>query len=268
MKRSRLSQIFLFFWAGWIFFSTLLFILRLIGGVLPDFFLFEVIDSRIPPLQPPSAHHWFGTDELGRDLLLRLLFGTCYSLLFAIPVAVATAFIAALFGVSRSFLKPTVKLLLSSFSDVVGTLPLLPLILVSLAIYPGQMAVVAFMKIFLGWTTLSQLVFLESELLFSGPMVLSAKAQGISTIRIASKFVAPQLFHIVRGYFPLLVFSNILTLSALDYFGLGFPIPIPTLAQAFQPFQDSPHAWWLFVFPFLVLTSLLQGFRLLTTRKN
>lgn len=266
--KNRKLDLFNAFWLGWILLAIFAFSTRLFLFEFPAFLSPEVIDPLLPPLQSPSWRHWWGTDELGRDVLVRLIFGTSYSLLFALPVALTSACLATFIGVTTSFLSLRMRIVLVSFSDVVSTLPLLPLILIALVIYPGQIAVIALLKISLGWTALSQLVYLESTLLLASPIVLSARSQGISSFRIGLRFVTPQLFNLVKGYVPFLIFSNIFTLSSLDYFGLGYPIPTPTLAECFRQFQENPSAWWLFVFPLVILTLILRGFRQLATRNN
>ena len=235
---------------------------------MPTFLLPEFIDPLFAPFHPPNFRHWWGTDELGRDVLVRLLFGTSYSLIFAIPVSFLTTTLAVILGALIGYLPKRLRIVTLGFSDVLNSLPLYPILLIALAIYPGQLLAVAIIKIILGWPHLAQLIYMESELMKGSPMILSAKSQGLSPWRIGAYFVAPQIMESVKGYFPLLLYSNIFLLSALDYFGLGFPIPTPSLAESFRQFQENPTAWWLFLLPLAVVTALLQGFRTMGNRND
>jgi len=215
------------------------------------------IDGRIPPLQPPCLQHIWGTDELGRDVFIRLLFGTGYSLTFSFLVAALTCFLGLCIGILISISNPRLKSLLNLGTDVISSLPFLPLALIGLAFYPANLVVLGLLKSILSWGNLAQIIRMESELLISGPVIQSARSQGIPPLRILWRHLLPLLSPLIFIFFPLLLFSTLLMLSTLDYFGLGFPIPTPTLSEMFRQFHEHGEAWWLFVFPLLVMASLL-----------
>ncbi|NBX75801.1 MAG: ABC transporter permease [Proteobacteria bacterium] len=222
----------------------------------------EWIDSALPPLQPPSFFHFWGTDELGRDVLIRLLFGTGYSLAFSFLVAVLTCILGISIGILISVSSTQFKKLLNLGTDTVSSLPFLPLALICLSFYPSNLPILGLLKSFLSWGPLAQFIRMESELVLNGPIIQSARSQGIPSFRILWKHLLPLVLPLGLSFFPFLVFSTVLTLSTLDYFGLGFPIPTPTLSEMFRQYQEHGEAWWLFIFPFLVTTSLLWNLQL------
>lgn len=219
----------------------------------------EWIDSSLPPLQAPTTSHFLGTDELGRDVLIRLLFGTGYSLLFCSIVAILTSLLGLVIGISTSLAFSSLRRFLILAIDTLSALPFLPLSLIGLSLYPNQIIILGFLKIALGWGSLAQLVRMESELLLGRPMIQAVQSQGLSMGRILTKHLFPLLIPVAIGYFPVLLFSSLLTLATLDFFGLGFPIPTPNLAEMFRQFHEHPEAWWLFVFPLFILSGLLFG---------
>ncbi|NBT57951.1 ABC transporter permease subunit, partial [bacterium] len=160
-----------------------------------------------------------------------------------------------------SFTSRTLKAFLNSGTDVISALPFLPLALIALSFFPSQITVLGLLKACLGWGSLAQVIRMESDILIRGAMVQSALSQGITRFRIALKYLIPHLIPLAMSFFPLLVFSSLLTIASLDYFGLAFPIPVPNLAEMFRQYQEHPEAWWLFVFPILILSGLLWGFQ-------
>jgi microcin C transport system permease protein len=142
------------------------------------------------------------------------------------------------------------------------------LALVGLTFYPGQVAIVGFLKIALGWGNIAQFTRLEAATLFQSPRLSAARSQGLSSARIAWKHLLPPLLPGLAPFFPQIVFSSVLSLATLDFFGLGFPIPTPTLAEMFRQYAENPEAWWLLVFPLLIITGLLLGFQDLERKVN
>lgn len=223
----------------------------------------EISDTTAPPLQSPTLNHFWGTDELGRDLLSRLLFGTGYSLGFGVLVGLFTCLLGFFLGMFLSYLPFWVQHISSYFIELLSSLPLLPLALIGLLFYPGQVVIVAFLKIALGWGNIAQFTRLEAINLLRSPRFSAARSQGLSSLRIALKHLMPTLLPGALTFFPQVVFSSILSLATLDFFGLGFPIPTPTLSEMFRQFAENPEAWWLLFYPLVVITGLLMGFQTL-----
>lgn len=255
-------------WLLWILGSSVTCLLRPFFDNWPSFFTPEWISITAHPLEAPTLSHIWGTDELGRDVFTRLVFGTGYSLAFAIGVSLLTTLLGVWAGLVLSFLPNRWKASAALIVEVVSTLPLLPLIFIALALYPGQIVLVGILKAVLGWGPLAQLTRVESDALKGHLWVTAARSQGLPLRTILMKYFLPNLTFIAMSFFPLLVFSSLFTLSSLDYFGLGFPIPTPNLAEGFRQYHDSPEAWWLFVFPLLVLSSLLLGLHCLGKRRH
>jgi len=221
----------------------------------------EYIGSFSIPLAPPSLQHWLGTDELGRDLFIRLLFGTGYSCIFAFLVSLGTLFLGLLVGLFLGFLPSKFRGSSSLFQESIGALPFLPLALALLCFFPGNIFLIGALKILLGWPLVSHLVYQETQLIELRPMVQSAVSQGLTRKQLIIRFYLPQFLNILKGLFHICFVSAILNLATLDFFGLGFSLPTPTLPEGFRQFLEHPEAWWLFVFPLVFLLIILGGLR-------
>lgn len=222
----------------------------------------EYVFTNLPPLQGPSLDHWLGTDEVGRDLLVRLIFGMGYSCFFGAAVAGGTLILGTGIGLLFCFLPFNLGYFSVVFQECLAALPFLPLALVLLIFFPGNILWIAGLKILLSWPTVSHIVFQEARLMRHSPLIQSATSQGLSRTRIALLFFTPQFIPLLRGLFETAFISAILSLATLDFFGLGFPIPTPTLPEGFRQFLEHSEAWWLFVFPLFFLIFVLGGLRL------
>ncbi len=260
------TRFYFFLWTLWIGVAYCLFFLRFFPSIYPESLLPEFMDESLPPVQPPSLLHILGTDELGRDCLVRLLFGTVNSLNFSLGVTAGIYVVGFAAGTFMIFFPYPLKLLVSLLVEVSSALPFLPIALGLSSFFPGNIALIGIVKVCLGWGTLAQRVRIESETLLESPLFLAAKSQGFSPTRLITHTVFPQLTSLAAGFFPPLLFSSVLSLTALDFWGLGYPIPAPTLAEGFRQYQELSEAWWLFAVPLVVLVFLLTGIRLIQDR--
>jgi peptide/nickel transport system permease protein len=201
------------------------------------------IDTRATDIlarfEPPSAKHWLGTDELGRDLLLRLMEGGQVSLLVALTAAVISAVIGALIGVFAGYVGGRTDALLMRVTDFVIALPILPLLIVLAAIdlrklgIPDVMAqsetvslyrIVAIVAL-TGWTTVARLVRAETLSLKSRDFVRAAVGLGMSPARVMLQHILPNTAAPIVVATTLSVGSIVLVESVLSFLGLGVQPP-------------------------------------------
>lgn len=250
------------FWLLSILFSISIVLFKPLWSLFFPELIPEYIFTDLPPLQGPSLSHWLGTDEVGRDLLVRLIFGMGYSCLFGATVALGTLILGTGLGLLFCILPFNFQYFSVLFQECLGALPFLPLAFILLSFFPGNILLIAGLKVLLSWPMVSHLVFQEARLMRMSPLIQSATSQGLSRTRIALRFFTPQFLPLLKGLFETLFISAILSLSTLDFFGLGFPIPTPTLPEGFRQFLEHSEAWWLFVFPLFFLIFVLGGLRL------
>lgn len=204
--------------------------------------------------QPPSRIHLMGTDELGRDAFTRVLYGARISLAVGISSALIATLLGTLIGALAGYYRGWIDTLLMRFTDVVLSIPLLPLvILVSGMIRPSVPLLICIIGA-LGWMGTARLVRGQFLSLREREYVEASRALGGSHGRIMFRHILPNAIGPVVVSTTLAVGSAIMLESALSFLGLGVQPPTPTwgnlLNSASQWLQGAP---WLAVFPGLMI---------------
>lgn len=191
-------------------------------------------------LLPPSPQHWLGTDELGRDLLLRLLEGGRISLLVGITAALAAALFGTALGLLAGYRGGALDALLMRLTDGVIALPLLPLLVVLAALDPAKLGLPAALAqsdalslyriialvALVGWTTVARLVRGACLSLKASDFVRAAEALGARPLRVMLVHILPNLATPVIVATTLSVGEIILLESVLSFLGLGVAPPL------------------------------------------
>jgi len=214
-------------------------------------------------LAAPGGAHLLGTDEAGRDLLVRLLYGGRVSLFVGIAAALTAAVMGTAVGLTAGYFGGRLDALFMRLTDGVIALPLLPLLIVLAALdlqklgIPADMAQsqganlyrIVVIVALVGWTTVARLVRATALSLRERPFVLAARAQGASAWRIMTVHVLPNLASPIIVATTLSVGNVILLESVLSFLGLGIQPPLPSwgnmLTNAQQLIWDAPaQAIW------------------------
>ena len=203
-------------------------------------------------MQPPSATHWLGTDELGRDLLLRLLEGGRVSLGVGLVIALAAAVIGTLVGLTAGYAGGRTDMVLMRLTDGIIALPRLPLLIVLAALdvtklgLPDQWAhapMLAFWRIaviitLVGWTTVARLVRAATLSLREREFVRAANALGAGSARIMFVHILPNLAGSIVVATTLSVGGIILLESVLSFLGLGIQPPMASWGNMLTNAQE------------------------------
>jgi len=201
---------------------------------------------------PPSAAHPLGTDELGRDMLLRLLYGGRVSLAVGVSAALAAAAIGTVVGLVAGYRGGRTDAVLMRMTDGVIALPLLPLLIVLAAVDPrklGVPAAIADAEYFslvrlvpviamVGWTTVARLVRASTLSLKTRDFVLAAIAQGAGSWRVMLRHILPNLTAPILVATTLSVGAVILLESVLSFLGLGIQPPQPSWGNMLTNAQE------------------------------
>ncbi|PKR51741.1 ABC transporter permease [Thalassospira marina] len=207
---------------------------------------------------PPSAEHPLGTDELGRDTLLRLLYGGQVSLMVGVSSALCAAIIGTFIGIIAGFRGGWLDGFLMRFTDGIISLPLLPLLIVLAAIDPGKLGIpreiingesfslyrIILIIALFGWTTVARLVRAATLALREREFVMSARALGAGPGRIIWRHILPNVVTPIIIATTLAVGNVILMESVLSFLGLGIQPPVPSwgnmLTHAQEFIWDAP----------------------------
>jgi peptide/nickel transport system permease protein len=223
--------------------------------------LAQSLDGR---LMPPGAAHWFGTDEVGRDVLSRLVFGTRITVLIVTMVAVIAAPVGLLFGATAGYLGGWVDVVLMRLTDIFLSLPGLILALAFVtALGPGlENSVIAIALTI--WPPIARLARAETLTVRGADYINAMRVQGASTARIIVRHVMPMCIPSVIIRITLNMAGIILTAAGLGFLGLGAQPPSPEwgsmLATARQ--YMTGH-WWVATIPGSAILIVSLGFNLL-----
>ncbi len=212
------------------------------------------------PNQPPTTDgtHWFGTDQLGRDYLSRVIFGVRTSLWVALIVALLSTAIGTTIGAIAGYFGGAMDNLLMRFTDLVLTVPGLAVLLVAAAFWGGGDPVrVAVILALLFWTGIARIVRGVFLSLREKEYVEAAKASGSGDTRIILRHMIPNTMGPIIVNTTLVVAAAILVEAALSFLGFGVQPPIPALGKLISDGQSSGlQLWWLVTFPGLTIVAI------------
>lgn len=201
---------------------------------------------------PPSLDYPLGTDELGRDTLIRLLYGGRISLAVGLLAALFAAVIGTTLGIMAGYLGGRLDTVLMRLTDTVIALPLLPLLIIMAAIDPTKLGVprdiadstlLSFYRIVIlialfGWTTVARLVRGATLSLKRREFIIAAEALGAGPLRIMVRHILPNVFSPLVVATTLSIGNIILLESALSFLGLGIQPPLPSWGNMLTGAQE------------------------------
>jgi peptide/nickel transport system permease protein len=211
-------------------------------------------------LHPPTttAHHFFGTDEIGRDYFSRVIWGIRTSEEVGLFVAAVSSLIGLLVGAAAGYYGGWVDNLLMRLTDLVLTLPALAILLTAAALLgQGSQWRVSIILALFFWTGIARVVRGIFLSLREKEYVEAAKASGANDMRIMFRHILPNTLGpiIVNG--TIAVAAAIITEAALSFLGFGIQPPTPSLGVLVAGGQTNPQQWWLTVFPGLTIVVIV-----------
>jgi peptide/nickel transport system permease protein len=209
---------------------------------------------------PPTieGRHFFGTDELGRDYLSRVIYGIRTSETVGLFVAGLSTLIGVLVGSLAGYYGGWIDNLLMRITDLVLTLPALAILLTFSALYgSGNKWRIGLILALFFWTALARIVRGTFLSLREKEYVEAAKAAGAGDLRIMMRHILPNAVGPIVVNATLVVGTAILVEAALAFLGLGIQPPTPALGALVFEGQDNPQAWWLTVFPGLTVVLIV-----------
>lgn len=215
---------------------------------------YESNESMTTYPSPPSRDNWFGTDDRGRDVLARLIYGFRYSLGFAVLVWLFAFGTGVVAGAVMGYWGGRVDLFGQRVVEVFDSLPYLLMLLTLIAFLGASMTTLVGFSTLLGWMHISTYMRAEFLRLRKREFIESAKAQGVGTFRILFRHILPNGLGPLITFSPTEIAAGIYTLAILDYLGMGLPPPTPSWGELLQQAQQYfTLAWWLAVYPSLAM---------------
>jgi microcin C transport system permease protein len=213
--------------------------------------------SKSPNPAAPSADNWLGTDDRGRDVMARLLYGFRISVLFGLALTFTGVILGLVTGAVQGYFAGRTDLLFQRFMEIWGSMPELYLLIIFASIFEPSIGLLLILLSLFGWMGLSDYVradFLRNRNL---EYVQAARALGLSNRQIIWRHVLPNSLTPVVTFLPFRMSGAILMLTALDFLGLGVPSSTPSLGELLAQGKDNLDAWWIALSTFLVLTTTL-----------
>ncbi|WKZ51694.1 MAG: dipeptide/oligopeptide/nickel ABC transporter permease/ATP-binding protein [Anaerolineales bacterium] len=214
---------------------------------------------------PPSAAHWFGTDDAGQDVFTNFVYGARVSLIVGFFAAFISVFIGGLIGIVAGYYGGRVENVLMRFNDIMLVIPDLPLMVVIVALTKPSLFNIIFVIGLLGWTTTSRIVRSQTLAVKSRKFVLRARAIGADNRHIIRRHILPLVMPILVVNAVLVVSAAILDESVLSFLGLGDPTALSwgqMLNYAFGRGAMSTGAWWALVAPGFGIVWVVLGLTL------
>ncbi|MBM3571910.1 MAG: ABC transporter permease [Alphaproteobacteria bacterium] len=193
----------------------------------PELARFDPMQSSMAFLSPPDSRHWFGTDELGRDIFARVLYGGRASLLVGIGAAAIATLVGVPIGLVAGYTGGRTDLFLVQFINLFIALPGLVLALMITAMVGPTLLNLVLVLGFVSWPRVARLVRGQALAIRETVFVEAARAVGGGALWITYRHVLPNTIRIIAAQFALTVGYSIFTSASLSFLGLGIPPPAP-----------------------------------------
>lgn len=213
--------------------------------------------AQSPNPAPPSTDNWLGTDDRGRDVFARLLYGFRVSILFGLALTVTGVILGVITGAIQGYFAGRTDLFFQRFMEIWGSMPELYLLIIFASIFEPSVLLLLLLLSLFGWMGLSDYVradFLRNRNL---DYVQAARAMGLSNGQIIWRHVLPNSLTPVVTFLPFRMSGAILALTSLDFLGLGVPPSTPSLGELLAQGKNNLDAWWIALSTFMVLTVTL-----------
>ncbi len=213
------------------------------------------LDQPVP--SPPTRENLLGTDDRGRDVLARLIYGFRLSVLFGFALTVVGTLLGIAAGAVQGYFGGRTDLVFQRFIEIWSAMPELYLLIIFASIFKPSLLLLLILLSMFGWMGLSD--YVRAEFLKGRNMeyVKAAKALGVGNLTIMYRHLLPNGMTPVITFLPFRMSGAILALTSLDFLGLGVPPSTPSLGELLAQGKANIDAWWLSLSTFLVLVGML-----------
>ncbi len=211
----------------------------------------------VPVPSAPTEVNLLGTDDRGRDVLARLIYGFRLSVLFGMALTIIGTMVGIVAGAVQGYFGGKTDLAIQRFIEIWSAMPELYLLIIFAAIFKPSIALLLILLSLFGWMGLSDYVraeFLKGRNL---DYIKAAKALGVGNATIMWRHLLPNGMTPVITFLPFRMSGSILALTSLDFLGLGVPPPTPSLGELLAQGKSNIEAWWLSLSTFVVLVGTL-----------
>ena len=226
----------------------------------PNRFHYDTINyqNKQPNPAPPSAQNLLGTDDRGRDVLARLIYGFRLSVIFALVLTTIGVVLGVIAGAVQGYFGGRVDLISQRLIEIWSSMPELYLLIIFASLFQPSILLLIILLSLFGWMGLAD--YVRAEFLKGRNMdyVKAARAMGLSNFAIMWRHLLPNGLTPVITFMPFRISAAIMALTSLDFLGLGVPPSTPSLGELLAQGKDNIESWWLSLTTFVVLVGTLM----------
>ncbi len=224
-------------------------------------FSYNTVDYELnePFPAPPSKRHWLGTDEEGRDIAARLLYGIRLSFAFAFLLTLFSSLIGILAGAVQGYFGGRTDIVLQRIIEIWDSMPQMFILIIAASVFVPTFWTLLLILLLFSWTELTGMVRAEFLRARNFEYVRAAKAIGVSNFRIMRRHILPNALVTTVTFVPFIMAGAITALTALDFLGLGLGQEYPSLGDLVRQGKDNLHAPWIGLSIFATLSVLLTA---------
>ena len=216
------------------------------------------LELAVPVPSEPTPQNWLGTDDQGRDVLARILYGLRISLLFGFALTIASAVIGIIIGAIQGYYGGWIDLAGQRVLEVWGGLPMLFMVMILVSMFTPNVYWLFLIMLLFGWTTLVGLVRAEFLRARNFDYVRAARSLGVSDRAIIFRHILPNAMSSSLSQLPFMLTANITALTALDFLGYGLPPDAASLGELLLQGKNNLNAPWLALSGFFTLAIVLS----------
>ena len=215
-------------------------------------------DIPTPAPSPPTADNWLGTDDQGRDVSARLIYGFRVSVLFGLALTLLSSVIGIAAGAAQGYFGGRVDLLFQRFIEIWSGLPILYLLIILASVVEPSFGWLLGLMLLFSWMSLVGVVRAEFLRVRNFDYVRAARALGVGDAVIMFRHILPNAMVATLTFLPFILNGSITTLTALDFLGFGLPPGSASLGELLNQGKANLQAPWLGITSFCVLALMLS----------
>jgi microcin C transport system permease protein len=225
----------------------------------PNKFSYDTINLTIdgPVPSPPGRDNYLGTDDRGRDVLARLIYGFRLSVLFGLSLTIIGTLVGIIAGAVQGFVGGRTDLFAQRFIEIWSSMPELYLLIIFSSVFSPSILLLLVLLSLFSWMGLSDYVRAEFLRGRNLEYVTAARALGVGNLTIMVRHLLPNAMTPVITFLPFRMSAAVLALTSLDFLGLGVPPATPSLGELLAQGKGNIDAWWLSLSSFTVLVGML-----------
>ncbi|SDU37124.1 ABC transporter permease [Desulfobacula phenolica] len=206
----------------------------------------DLKQNSYPPFAPSfKERHFFGTDNVGRDILARLVYGFRTAIVFSVVLLIMNYTIGITIGCSMGYFGGKFDLIFQRIIEIWNNIPFLYVIIIIASVVIPSFMILILIMAFFGWIGITwvmrTITYKEKEKEY----ILAVRSLGASHARIIFKHIIPNTISVIVTYAPFAISGGIVSLTSLDYLGFGLPAPTPSWGELLSQGWQNMDAWWI-----------------------